>query len=375
MPNTISPNMGLIVPGVGTELGPAWANDLNADLGILDQHDHSAGQGAQITPNGLNINSQLSMNSNDLTAVHAITYDNLLTPLPGSSPYLTTTYFSGGELYVNDAVGNMVQITNAGSVNSGAGSITGLPSGTASASYSSGGQKFIWQSATSTSAGMDNGPVTIREQVAGANGVTIQSPSSLAASYSLTFPAALPGSTSFATIDTSGNIGASISTSQGITQSNLANNSVGTAQIIDQNVTQAKLQARATGATVGTGGFAVSASSGAFSTTGGLVTNFDITITTTGRPVVIGIMSDGTGNSSWLGMDYAGYFRLNRDGVEISRQYLQTDVGAAPILVPSSSMTFIDIVAAGTYNYKLVANPDAGPSAQVLFSVFYAYEL
>lgn len=207
MPNTISPNMGLIVPGVGTEPGPTWATDLNSDLGILDQHNHSAGQGVPITPSGLDINSDLSIQSNNLTFVKTVRFASQLAPISGVAPNLGIVYVAGNELYYNDEVGNVVPITNAGSVNAGAGSITGLPSGTASASYNSGTGTFIWQSSTNTAANMDNASVTIREQASMAKGVTLSSPNSLAADYTLSFPAALPGSTKILTVDTSGNIG------------------------------------------------------------------------------------------------------------------------------------------------------------------------
>jgi len=209
MSSSITPNMGLIVPGIATEPGPTWGSDLNSSLGILDQHDHSSGSGVQITPSGININSDLSINNNNLTNIKTANFTNLSMSLAGSAPNLGCIYVAGKELYYNDEAGNVVQITNMGSVNAGAGSITGLPSGTASASYSAGSGTFIWQSATSTSANLDSSSITIREQVANAKGVTLNSPTALASDYQLNLPTGLPGATTFLTLDTSGNIGAS----------------------------------------------------------------------------------------------------------------------------------------------------------------------
>lgn len=204
--STLSPNMGLVVPTVGQDPGPDWATNLNSSLGILDVHDHSSGKGVQITPAGLNINSDLSIHSNNLTAIKTVNFIAQSGSLAGISPNLGCIYVAGKELYYNDEVGNIVPITNNGSVNAGAGSITGLPSGTASASYSSGSQTFIWQSATSTPANMDFGSAIFRNISSGSHGVTVNAPSALGADYSLTWPS-LPAQTNVSTLDASGNMG------------------------------------------------------------------------------------------------------------------------------------------------------------------------
>lgn len=372
MANTISPNMGLIVPGVGTEPGPTWATDLNASLGILDQHNHSPGQGVQITPAGLDINADLSIGSNNLTNVKTVNFTAQLASLPGSSPNLGCIYVAGNELYYNDEAGNVVAITNMGSVNAGAGSITGLPSGTASASYSSGSQTFIWQSATSTAANMDGGSVTIREVAASAKGVKLKSPTSLAADYDLIFPAALPGSTSFTTIDTAGNIAASISTSGGIGTSNIANLAITTALINTGAVTLPKMASP---------NMVVTASCGSFSTSSGSgvdVTNLSATITTSGKPVNITFQPDGTGNTSYLANlsaanAFAGW-HLFRDATEISTSFSFNGDGAETTYL-AGGLNFIDTPAAGTYTYKLTATAGGGNINEVFFIVMVVREL
>jgi microcystin-dependent protein len=208
MPSTTTTNMGLVVPTVGSEPGPTWASDLNADLGILDQHNHSSGQGVQINPNGLNINADLPLNSNNLTTIKTANFAALGSPLAGASPNLGCVYVAGNELIYNDEAGNIVPITNNGSVNAGAGSITGLPSGTASASYSGAGQTFTWQSATSTPANMDAGSFVFRNITANSKGLTLNPPNAMGADYSAVLPPAnSSGSTVFLTYDTSNNIG------------------------------------------------------------------------------------------------------------------------------------------------------------------------
>lgn len=215
MASSISPNMSLIVPGVGTEPGPTWASDLNASLGILDQHNHSPGQGIQITPAGININSNLPFNDNNVTTVKTVNFVAQPSSLAGTAPNLGCIYVAGKELVYNDESGNVVPITNNGSVNAGAGSITGLPNGTASASYNSGSQSFVWQSATSTPANLDAGSVIFRNLTSGSDGVTVNPPNALASNYSVTLPPTnSTGGTVLLTYDTSNNIsiGPSLST-------------------------------------------------------------------------------------------------------------------------------------------------------------------
>lgn len=202
----ISPNMSLPVPIVGLDPGPDWANNINACLGILDEHNHSAGEGVQINPDGLNINADLPLNGNNLTLVKTVNFNSQLAPLAGAPPNLGAIYVAGNELFYNDEAGNVVPITHNGSVNAGAGSITGLPNGTASVSYSGIAQTYTFQSATNTPANLDAGSITIRPIAVSPDGITISAPPSLSSNYSLTLPAALPGVTSAVNVDPSGNI-------------------------------------------------------------------------------------------------------------------------------------------------------------------------
>lgn len=84
---------------------------------------------------------------------------------------------------------------------------------TASAFYTSATSTFTFWQSPSVPALMDMGPITTHPTSSATNGVTIQAPNALSTSYQLTFPTGLPGSTSFLTVDTSGNI-ATMPTSQ-----------------------------------------------------------------------------------------------------------------------------------------------------------------
>lgn len=194
--------MDMPVPIVGVDFGPDWAQNLNACLSIIDGHNHSLGTGVQITPNGLNINSDLTIQSNNLTFVRTVRFAPQLAALSGPSD-VGCIYEVGVDLYYNDGNGNQIRITQGGSVAGASGTITGLPSGTASASYSSG--TFIFQSATNVPATMDIGSLIVRNETAGANGVTISPVNSLGASYNLILPT-LPSSQKIMTLDSAGNI-------------------------------------------------------------------------------------------------------------------------------------------------------------------------
>lgn len=195
--------MNLPVPVVGTDPGPDWANNINACLGIIDSHNHIPGEGVPITPDGIDINASLPMNNFDLITARSVRFTSQVAPISGGSD-LGCIYESGVDLYYNDGSGNHIRITQSGSVTGATGTITGLPSGTASASYSTG--TFTFQSATSTPAALAVGPTTIAQQVANGKGVTFSANASQANNYNLALPIALPTIQSTPVSDVSGNL-------------------------------------------------------------------------------------------------------------------------------------------------------------------------
>lgn len=208
---TLSPNMSLPVPTVSVDSGPDWANNINSCLSILDQHNHASGSGVQITQAGISLNAttasfdSLSFNSSNAYALRSVRF------MPqGAALALATDlgclYESGVDLYYNDGSGNQIRMTQGGSIVGTAGSISGLPSGTASASYSGG--TFVWQSATNTAANMDAGSYIFRNSTASSKGLTLSPPNAMAADYSLFLPS-IPATQSIVSLDTSGNLSAS----------------------------------------------------------------------------------------------------------------------------------------------------------------------
>lgn len=204
----ISPNMGMPVPIVGTDPGPDWANNINSSLSIIDSHDHTAGRGVPVPSAGLNINADLTFQGNNATNLRSTRFTAQGSPISGGSD-LGVLYVSGVDLYYNDESGNQIRMTTGGNVNAGAGSITGLPSGTASASFAA--STFTFQSATNTPAIMAVGPLVVGTNTASPHTVTVAPPGGLAANYNLTLPNVLPASTSVLTVDNSGNMAATTS--------------------------------------------------------------------------------------------------------------------------------------------------------------------
>ncbi len=206
---TISPNMNLPIPTVSQDPGPDWANNIDACLFGIDSHNHANGQGVPISPSGMDINADLPFNGNNLTTARSIQFTAQGSPLVD----LDSVYVSGVDLYYTDGSGNQVRITQGGSVTGSTGTITGLPSGTASASFAAG--TFTFQSATNTPATMAVGPLVIGAQIASPKTVTLGASASQPANYNMTLPLALPGSTSIFDVDSAGNMGYASTTGSG----------------------------------------------------------------------------------------------------------------------------------------------------------------
>lgn len=242
--------MNLPVSTVGIDSGLNWELNLNSGLSLIDLHDHTPGKGIALTPTSLNINADFPFNNNNLTFAKSIRFQSQPSALSGVSD-LGCLYESGVDLYYNDGSGNQIRLTQAGSIVGAAGTIAGLPSGTASAAFAAG--VFTFQASTATGANIDGASFVFRNNTANSKGLTLSPPNAMAADYTLVLPA-LPLATSFLTIDTSGNISSSpallgalttanLSASAGIMGSQLANLTINTAQIANSAITSAKIGA------------------------------------------------------------------------------------------------------------------------------------
>lgn len=180
--------MLLTVPDPGVTLGPLWAQQINDSLDLIDTHDHTPNHGVKVPTGGLNINADLSFNGFAATALNLSQY-NTLSVSPSQT---TSTYVLNGELAYKDALGQVVVLTNNGSISGASGNIAGLVS-PASASYSPITDYFTFNWNTSQPGKLNISDISIYEFAnPTANPVTIKSPASLISAYSLTLPAALP---------------------------------------------------------------------------------------------------------------------------------------------------------------------------------------
>lgn len=327
---TTSPNMNLTIPGVLSELGPLYASEINASLGLVDAHDHSSGKGIPVTPAGLNINSDVSFGSNNATLLRTSRFSSQSVPITAAAD-VGCLYVVGNELYYNDFTGgHQIQVTNSGNVNAGAGSITGLSGApSASASYNNISGTFVWQSGLNVAANMDAQTYIYRNSGASSFGLTVQAPT-LVANSSLTLPTPV-GAQSFLAVDPSGiitgfapvalGITTSMLAAQAVTAAKIANTTITAAQIANTTVTATQIANNtittgqvATFAVAGTGitpaqldstaFFVQSASSGSFSTTSttsvvvASFTNLGPGTRAPGRPVFI---SFSGGSMSYTG--------------------------------------------------------------------------
>jgi hypothetical protein len=130
----------------------------------------------------------------------------------------------------------------------------------------------------------------------------------------------------------------------------------------------------------------VSSSCGAFSTASATfvdVTNLTVTITTSGRPVLVIMQPDGSGATPGITSAGSGggvttsFLQILRGATPISAVEIGLVAGAAGVstIVPPS-WSFIDVVGAGTYTYKVQAKRlEATTIASVYQCILVAFEL
>lgn len=179
--------MGLAVPQVGIDPGPDYATNLyNCLYFTLDGHNHSPGNGVQINPAGLNINTDLTFQSNNATALRSVRFTPQNTTLPTTGADTACIYVSGIDLYYNDGAGDpAIQITKAGGVFA---TSSGISNGTSSA-YFSAGQLLVYQNASTLTPGnIQVQSVLLGNNVSNGYYLTL-SPPTLSSSQSITLPA------------------------------------------------------------------------------------------------------------------------------------------------------------------------------------------
>ncbi len=134
--------------------------------------------------------------------------------------------------------------------------------------------------------------------------------------------------------------------------------------------------------------YAISSSSGSFSHTGDTtvtdVTNLTATITTSGNPVALLLISDAAADGGFGTIKSAasaiGNVFLVRDSTTISDQLIASELAGAvtvnELFLPASSISHFDNIAAGTYTYKVqVRCGDASTTVTATNVKLVAYEV
>jgi len=161
---------------------------------------------------------------------------------------------------------------------------------------------------------------------------------------------------------------------------NVATSGITTALLKDGSIPMADMPAV---------GHQISTTTGTFNTTSSSlvdVTNATVTITTTGRPVMLALISDGGGVGAGInlveatsGVTIDAKITFDRGGTDIATfDYNFTIVTAGfsvEAQMPLGNFRHLDVVSAGTYTYKLRVAITTGDSMQVLRAKLVAYEL
>lgn len=205
-----TPNIGLNLPTVSVTTGPEYAEEINTAFEVIDDHNHTAGKGLQIPASGLNINADLPFGNNNQTGVKSTRFSDQPSALGGAND-LRCVYSVLGNLYYNDGSGNQIQLTIGGALNATTvGGIGGdYATSTASVFYTSASTKFTFTKSTGVNATLDIGNLILRNEALSAYALKLKANASMSGNYDITFPTALPVSTSILTLDSSGNIATS----------------------------------------------------------------------------------------------------------------------------------------------------------------------
>lgn len=351
MPITTSLYMNLPLPVPTRDPGPLYATHLNTCLTYIDAHDHTPGKGLPINSAGISINADLEFNGFSATELKSAKFEVQASPL-SSANTLGSVYVSGVDLYYNDVSGNQIRMTQSGGVAGTPGSITGLVP-PASVVYTPGDQTYTFQSTTATAGNLDGGSLTIREVLASANGITLASPTNLAADYTYTLPGNLPSTGALLRSDASGNlsyVGVDNSTIIFASSSiSLKAGGVSPTYLAPKTITRSQNASSAFGGVYG----------GSFRE----LPEFRTTVVTTGTPVRVGLESDGSLSPllSTIGLVGASaetskqvYVRLTRNSSAIADYaMIATADTVTSLLMPPSMISKVDNPASSSWTYSL----------------------
>lgn len=201
---TTLPNMAIDLPVLGGDSG-TWDDKINAGFGLVDAHDHSSGKGVTVKSAGISINADLPFGGWGATTLGKTAF-SAVAPLASGTKTLFVSNVDN-ELYWRTNAGANVKLTAGASINTSlVGGIVGdYASVGAAVAYDDANKRYTFKTQTATWARLATGPVRIYEYNT-TDSVYVEHAvaAALAASYTVTWPAALPASKAKISISAAG---------------------------------------------------------------------------------------------------------------------------------------------------------------------------
>lgn len=219
------PNMNLITPAQGGDRG-TWDDKINACFVQIDAHNHTSGKGVRVPVAGLNIDTDINMGSKGLTSLGRAAFAEITALTTGARTLFVSS--SDHELYWRTNAGTNVKLTNGASINTSlVGGIVGdYASVGAEVAFVDANKVYTFKDQSSPTkkwARLASGPVRIYEYNS-TDSVYVEHAvdATLAASYTVTWPDALPASQTLMQVTSAGLVAFSntLDTNQSITLQN-----------------------------------------------------------------------------------------------------------------------------------------------------------
>lgn len=113
-PTYTSPNMNIVLPTVGVDTGPDYAQRVDTALGTtVDNHNHTPGNGVLVPTAGIGINADLNFNTNGAKQITYVQFD----PFRGApTSNINSLSDYSGDLYFTNGSGDFIRLTQNGGV-------------------------------------------------------------------------------------------------------------------------------------------------------------------------------------------------------------------------------------------------------------------
>jgi hypothetical protein len=201
--------MGLVLPTRGAPGSGAWGDTIDANYVREDAHDHTIGKGLPITSAALNVNADIPFSSLYApTQLHRVQFSSVTALSSGAQNKSIFVNSSDNELYWRSNAGNNVKLTAGSALNVAAfaGGIGGdYVSVGAVEAFDDANKRYTFKDGAGNWARIAAGE--LRAYPTGGTTafyVGHAAPGGMAASYTLTYPTAVPGSTVLAQVDNTG---------------------------------------------------------------------------------------------------------------------------------------------------------------------------